>query len=208
MPELIEKHISKIRGEMRDRVSSAASAAIAQARAVDPFHGAVEPPPPDSIPPTPPAPEALKSIDLAAVEGIEGQAVAFGRKLVSALVGNLEEAYKFASEDRIRTLHGRYERAVESLRKQELAAEIKAKRLGEMLSKAEVFSEITQALSVLKLMREHMVERIRAELPDLSPEILDRIAVAVTSVRENEDNILRNISAYKTPNDLQLALAS
>lgn len=212
MPAWVDAHIEKVRGVVRDKVSAAASAAASAARAGSPESepGTSVPPelPKEAVPVGRQASAMVAPLDLETVGGVEGDSVAFFRKVFGAIKMQLEEAYKSGTEDRIRTLHKRLETAGESLRKHEVAAEARAKRLGDYLDRAEVFNEITAALNTLALMREHRISRVRAELADLDPEAVERVAAALAVVGRAEEAVLRNLSAMKTPDDLLHALAA
>lgn len=156
----------------------------------------------------PPPVNAVAPLDLANVGGTEGEAVIFCRKIVAAIQTQLQEAYLAGAESRIQSLHSRYERALESLRKQEKAAEAKAIKNGELLSKADVLNEVATALAALKTMRESMAKRVVAEVTSLAPEQAEAIRQAIEAVRAREDDILRNLSLYKTPADVLFALAA
>lgn len=207
MPEWIEKHLQKIRGSLRDKVQSAAEAARARAPAPSPdpvSEAKTEKAEKSDGKPTPNS----ASLDLASVGGVEGESVELFRKLFAAVKMQLEEAYASGVEDRIRTLHSRLEKVGESLRKHEVAAEARAKRLGDYLEKVEVISEVGQALHTLSLMMEHRETRVRAELADVPPEILDRLAVVLRKVGSSEQDVLRNLGSLKSPADVSFALAA
>lgn len=206
MPAWIEKHLQKIRSAMRDRVSAAAEAARGQAASppVSPSgeQAAVPPPPVASREPV------VAPLDLSSVGGVEGETVSFFRQIFAGVKQQLEEAYREGKEERIRTLHARLEKVGESLRKQEIAAEARARRNGDLLEKSEVLNEIAQLLATMKLMHEQTARRVCSGLPDVDPETLDRIRRVLARERERELNVLRNLSTYRSQADVLFALAA
>lgn len=206
MPAWIDKHLEKKRAALIEKVSAAAELA----RTARPFTP-VSPIP--SADPGPPATAAapgpvVAPIDLATVGGFEGELYDFQLKACAAIQRQLHEAYGAGDDLRIGKLQSRLDKAGEQLRKYQVAAEQKAVRLGAYLPKAEAFNEIMQALHTLSLLREHRVSRVRAELADVPPALLARLAAVIDQVGLREEDVLRNLSALKSPADVSLALAA
>lgn len=211
MPAWVDKHLEKVRHNMRDRVQASADAARAAAPppVADPPAASSDTAGDGVLPAPSPAPApGVKPLDLASVGGVEGESVELFRSLFAAAKFQLQEAYQSGNEERIAKLHTRVERVGESLRKHELSAEAKARRRGELLEKAEVINEVSHALNTLKAMHEQMAHRIDAEMPELDPETRARLRAAIERVRERELVPLRNLSAFRNPADVLLALAA
>jgi hypothetical protein len=212
MPAWIDKHLEKIRSNVREKVAAAAEAARAAAPAPSDLPPASSSEPASEAP-APGAGKAdlkpmLESIDLTKVGGVEGEMVAFQRTVCAAVKQQLEAAYAAGDDLRIGKLHHRLDKAGEQLRKYEDQAEKRATRRGELLDKAEVFNEIMEALNVFARLREHRQTRVRSELGDLPVDLLERIAVILEAVGKREEDALRNLSTLKTPADVSLSLAA
>ena len=205
MPAWIEKHLEKIRGDLRDNVQAAAEKAAPQARAPIPGPSASAA---AAQPPSASLPQQSASIDLATVGGVEGESVALFRQLFAAAKIELIDAYRGGSEDRKRTLHTRIEKIGESLRKHEAAAEMKAKRQGDLLEKAEVLNEVTQALNVMARIEEQRADLVAADVPELPPELARKVRDSFLRSGEKARAMLRNLSVLRTTSDVQLELAA
>jgi hypothetical protein len=205
MPAWVEKHVEKIRADFWSNVCAAAAAATASAPIAAVPVASVPPPPSGGHT----SGETLgPAIDLALVGGVEGESVTIFRQLFAAARQELEEAYRGGSEEKKRTLHGRIEKIGESLRKHEAAAEAKAKRRGELLSRPEVYTAIAEALSVLRLMRESRKKRLLARLTTLTPDVADQLAIALDEIGAREEAVLANLPIIKTEDDLLNRLAA
>lgn len=200
MPAWVEKHVEKVRAELWDKVNAAAAEAAPEP-APAPKTDAAPVPLPSSTP-------AGMVIDLATVGGVEGESVELFRRLFAAAKIEVEAAYKSGSETEKLKLHSRLEKLGESVRKHEAAAEAKAKRRGELLTKAEVFTALAECLNVLRMMREQREKRVRAQLSDLSPELLERVLSAVHQATVREDDVFANLPLLKSADDLLLKLAA
>ncbi|XHR27538.1 MAG: hypothetical protein ACFUZC_16530 [Chthoniobacteraceae bacterium] len=163
--------------------------------------------PPDADTPSAPAQNFI-AINLSDFDGVEADAVRVFTRSFAAITAQIDEAYRLRDDALISKLTTRQERTGESLRKAKVAAEAEAKRRGELLSRSEVYHEVSAALAALQVMRDHMATRIKAEMPDLTPEQLDHLGASIEAVRALEDDILRNVSAYKSVKDVQLQLVS
>lgn len=204
MPAWVEQHVEKIRSDLWDKVTAAASAAEPAPAAGQPSTPVVSPPP--TTPVT--AAAGGMSIDLSTVGGVEGESVALFRALFAAARLELEEAYKSGTEGKKLTLHSRLEKIGESLRKHEAAAEAKAKRRGELLSRPEVFTAITEALNTLRLMREHSTKRVLSRLSTLDPSVVAQIAAALDENGRREEQVLASLPVLKSHDDLLELLAA
>lgn len=204
-----EKNIGKLRSKVRDKVAAAAAAARKPAPAPTPEPSTATG---ESQPPEQPAPAAqslrVEGLDLSKVGGVEGESVEFFRDLFAATKFKLTKAYADGDDEQIRTLHTRLEKVGESLRKHEIAAELRAKRNGDLLSKAEVFNDVAAALNTLAQLREHRKKRVRAELSDLDEATLARLDTAIERVGIAEENVLRNLGQLKIPDDVFRLLAA
>ena len=205
----IDRNIERIRGDLRERVTSVAAKLQVSPEKLQPSAenpGEIAPPAVD--PPTTAPSPVVTPFDLSSVGGVEGESVAFYRQLFAATKQLLAEAYTDGVETRIATLHKRLDTVGEALRKHEISAEAKAKKRGELLDRGEVIHEVSQALNALKLLHENMVMRILAALPGLDPELANRLRGAVETELAREDDVLRNIGTYKSLDDLQLSLVA
>ena len=201
MPAWIEKHLEKIRSDLRDRVHSAAE------RCATPAPAALAPSPTAPAPVSAPAPSAA-ALDLASVGGVEGESVQIFRDLFAAAKLQIQEAYKLGNEDKISKLHTRLEKVGESLRKHEAAAEIKAKRQGDLLEKAEVFNEVMQALNVMSRIEEQRADLVAADVPEMPPELAKKVRESLLRSGEKARALLRNLAVLRSPADVLLELAA
>ncbi len=235
MPAWVESNLDKVRSELRDRVNAAAAtalAALAAAGASAPVSATASQDPvvseskkeiaknnDDGQRATAPAGEGEKGkasapgvllapLDLATVGGVEGESVEFFRTIFAAVKLQLEAAYLKGEDSEIRKLHARLKDVAETLRKNEKDAEQRAIRLEAYLDKAEVFNEVTEALNTLSQMRELRGKRLRSELADLPPDLLERIGRELDDIGRREEDVLRNLSAMKTADDVSLKLAA
>lgn len=211
MPIWWERNMEKPK-RAPDKVLAAAESARVAREVTQSQDSATNPPDiatkPDETAPPPAKSQAVDPLDLASVEGLEGQAVVFFRKQFAGTQQQLSEAYLAGNEVRIKTLDARLESVGESLRKHEIAAEAKAKRSGQLLDRAEVFREVTTAINALKLMRKSMADRILAEMTDLTPDQSDRLRAVIENIRGREEDVLRNLPSYKTLDDVLLQLVA
>lgn len=175
----VERNVGKIHARIRANIEAAA----AKARPV-----AEQPARPHSAPAadTP----SVASIDLATVGGVDGDSVQLFRQLFAATKIQLTKAYADGDEDTIRTLTARLDKIGESLRKHEKAAEEKAKRNREWLPRAEVITDLTEAVTLIRGLLSKLPARITDELPDLSPDTLTRIAAVTERLVTQTRNVL------------------
>lgn len=203
MPAWVETHVEKVRAGMWGKVCAAA--ADVGAEPVD------APGKPDPAPPVAQATAVVSpgmSIDLATVGGVEGESVELFRRLFAAAKQEIEAAYKMGSEEKKRSLHAQLDKLGESLRKHEAAAEAKAKRRGELLSKSEVFTAVAEALNILRLMREHRRKRILSRLPTLDPHVAEQLATALDEVAAREEDVFNHLPLLRNADDLLDKLAA
>lgn len=210
MPAWIERNLDRISGTLRERVTAAAQRA-APSSTPDPTP-APEAPAPASSPAShtsaPSTSPQVEPLDLATVGGVEGESVEFFRTIFAAVKLQLTKAYEAGIDHDIRKLHTRLKEVGEALRKHEKDAEQRAIRLGAYLDKAEAFNEITQALNILSQLRELRKTRVRNELADLPPDILEKIDRALDLAGSSEEDVLRHLSFMKSPADVSLRLAA
>lgn len=212
MPAWIDKHLEKIRADLRERVSLAAAAAAAkapppasQSPPADPT--AAAPPASGSATAAPPGPD-FEPIDLTKVGGVEGQQVEFFRTLFATTKAQLEKAYLEGPEVKIPALQKRLESLGESLIKHEKAAEAKARRGGDMITKAQYAADWAQAIDLFKQMREHRVKAVLAALSEMSQEQKAKVAEALQSIALREEMVFTRLGTFKSTDDLLLELAA
>ena len=208
MPRWVEKNLDKVRSKVRDAVASAAAAARKPAPAPTPEPTAA---PGESQPAEPPPPAAqsprLEGLDLSKVGGVEGESVEFFRDLFAATKIKLTKAYADGDDENIRTLHTRLEKVGESLRKHEAAAELRARRNGDILSKSEIIMQFTNSVRLLRRMRRQRKKVQRAALSDLPPEILDRIDAVTDRIGLSEESVFTNVKTILVLDDVDFQLA-
>ena len=220
MPAWVDLHLIKIRGDLRDRVLAAATAACSKnPDSSEPSNTATVEPcskteQSTAAPRTTPELPKVQSFDLASVGGVEGELVDFFRQVVAATKIQLQDAYKDGTEARIAALLKRIESTGESLRKQEAAAEVKAKRRGDLMSKAEVYETWMELIKMFSILREQRRRRMRAELSarpeliNLPPETIEAILNSVDVVTTEEEKIFQNMGSIKSADDILFQLAA
>lgn len=142
----------------------------------------------ESGPEKPPSPPA-EAIDLSEYHLEEGEAVRQAKALVAVVYRQLERAYQYGSD--VDALQKKHEKALESLRKAEASEREAAKQRGLLIRRDVVERDAATACQRLKTMRKNMVRRVRELLPELSEEILGKVAAAIERVREQEDGLFR-----------------
>lgn len=205
-----EKNIGKLRSKVRDAVAKAAAAAAAKKPTPvvtqETSAATGESQTPEQQAPAAQSPR-LEGIDLSQVGGVEGESVGIFQRQFNATAISLEEAYMSGDDDRINVLTRRLEKVGESLRKHQIAAEARARRNGDILSKTEVITGITQAVALLKRMRKQRKKMLRSAMSDLPPDVLDRLDTAVDRISESEESVFASINTLPTLDDA-LRLAS
>lgn len=136
----------------------------------------------------------------------EGEAVGQQRRLVKALFSKLEKAYETGVG--IDLHQRRYDRAAESLRKLETTEMRASERLGRLLPRELVRSEIGMAVELQRSMRESMVRRVLELCPRLQGELREHVVSAIVKVREAEELLFRNLRCIKGVEDVQNRLAA
>lgn len=199
-----ENNIGKLRSKVRDAVAKAAAAARAKSDVPAP----TQVPPTatgESQPPEQPAPQAqsprLEGIDLSQVGGVEGESVGIFQRQFNATALGLEKAYKDGDDDQITMLTRRLERVGESLRKHQTAAEARAKRNGDILSKTEVITGITKAVALLKRMRKQRKKMLRSAMSELPPDVLEKLDAAIDHISESEESVFATINTLPNIDD-------
>ncbi len=208
MPRWVEKNLDKVRSKVRDAVASAAAAAKKPAPAPTPEpctatggSQPAEPPPPAAQSPR------IEGIDLSQVGGVEGESVGIFQRQFNATALSLEEAYKGdkatgnVDDDRINVLTRRLEKVGESLRKHQIAAEARARRNGDILSKTEVITGITQAVALLKRMRKQRKKMLRSAMSELPPDVLEKLDAAIDHISESEESVFATIRTLPSIDD-------
>lgn len=195
-----ENNIGKLRSKVRDAVAKAAAAVRAKSDVSAPTQPATG----ESQPEPPPQAQSprLEGIDLSQVGGVEGESVGIFQRQFNATAISLEEAYKAGDDDRINLLTRRLEKVGESLRKHQIAAEARARRNGDILSKTEVITGITQVVSLLKRMRKQRKKMLRSAMSDLLPDVLDRLDGAIDRISESEESVFATIKTLPTIDDV------
>jgi hypothetical protein len=204
MPGWVEKNIDKVRSKVRDAVAKAAASARAKSDVSAPTP-APQTATGESQPPEQPAPAAqsprLEGIDLSQVGGVEGESVGIFQRQFNATAIDLEKAYLSGDDDRINVLTRRLEKVGESLRKHQIAAEARARKKGDILSKTEVITGITQAVALLKRMRRQRKKMLRSAMSELPPDVLERLDAAIDRISESEESVFATINTLPTIDD-------
>lgn len=142
----------------------------------------------------------------------EGEAVKQARQVVGAYFVQLKRAADLGELDDVQLWQQRWEKAVESLRKQEKDDREWRKQLGLLMPRAVVETDVATALTILKSMREQMAKSLVAELrqrwQELAPALAADIGTTVERIREREDDVFRELPALKALPDVSLRLAA
>lgn len=169
-----------------------------------------------------PSAEKLQSVGAVAATGIgfdlegsavaEGEAVKQARQVVGAYFAQLKQAADLGKLDDVQLWQQRWEKAVESLRKQEKDDREWRKQLGLLMPRAEVETDVAAALTILKSMREQMTKSLLSELrarhPELPAGLVIDIEVTVEKIRGREDDVFRELPALKALPDVSERLAA
>jgi hypothetical protein len=130
----------------------------------------------------------------AGVEGLdfEGNVKALRRTL--AINGRLLEEASQTNDEQLYNLRQRmYQSAFNDLRRGERSLVELQKLRGQLIDRDQVESEATKVVETLRLMRESMPQRVLSHLSGVSSELADWLTKAITSEREAEDKIFRNL---------------
>jgi hypothetical protein len=134
------------------------------------------------------------------------------RVFLAAANRKLQTAYLDGNEAGVHRAHRLFESAMETFRKAQISSRAESKTKGDLVSKAELFPEISHALEVLRAMRETMARRIMRRVCGRSLQIpagLEaELSLAIEAERGSEDAILRRLATFETMNDVVFALES
>jgi hypothetical protein len=147
-----------------------------------------------------------ESLDVSSLDVDNLDSLRQARRYLLAIDRKLSAAYTAGDEVAIKRWQKPFNEASDSVRKLEAAARDDAKARGEVLPRAQVFTEISTLLETLRQMRSTMGRRIKARLSDLPPDSLERIGAVVDQERESEDSVLRRASIFQSMEEVHFQL--
>lgn len=150
--------------------------------------------------------EKSEPVDVSKIDIDNLDSLRQARRYLAAVDQKLSAAYAAGDEAQIRRWQKPFNEALDSARKAEAAQREAAKAAGDVIPKAELFSDLSQLLEVLRQMRSTMRRRICARLADLGPELLERIGVAIDLERESEDGVLRQLKQFRSIEEVHFQL--
>ena len=205
VPEKILAAASAAAAAMPPKIETSAGQSTEEKAAND---GSATVPPPQAPPATP--------VDISGDGVSEGEAVQQARQIVKAAFDQLRAAGAAGDLNGMSLWQVRWEKSVETLRRQERDERAWQEQRGLLLPRAQLLAELAQMCEALRLMREGMPAKIIAELSKraegrqrrvlklLEPAILE----AVKRVRDRETDLLRTIESLNSQEVAAFALAA
>ena len=160
--------------------------------------------PPSSSPENSPAdPRDAVSVNLTDLHGYGLEAaVVILRRSVEARANALSEAYKSTDDSAQQRAQGKFDAAVEELRKAEKALHDLQKARGDLAPRSEFTTDLVSLASALRGMRRRMPDNIigalRKSAAAFSEEQLVAVRAAVDLERAAEENLFRNARHWRT----------
>ena len=184
---------------------------IARAAELHPAPVVAPDPPTAPAPDSPPAPAVAPtaaSLDLSSMTVGEGDGVRWARQTAGAVYAKLHAAYLAGRDDEIRSWQPRWDKASQNLRQAEEADRVRQEKMRLLVSREAVSADVSEAIEMLKLMRDNMERRIEEKLPHLDPDLRARILFAIRQVREKEDLVFAQLPSLKPRTDVRALLAA
>jgi hypothetical protein len=150
-------------------------------------------------------PGTAQPLDIDALANPDG--IGQARTYLAAASHKLKESYRLGLEDQVRLWSRLWASALDSLRKAEASGRLAKKQSGQLVSIAEVASEVAHFAETLRVMRLSMARRILGRLGSSLPEELGkRLGAAIEQERASEDAILRRLQDFRSLGDVTVEL--
>lgn len=156
---------------------------------------------------TEPPSSTLAPLDVTSLTLQKGASVEMAERYVVATHTQLLHGYSTGNDAIIRVWQPRFYEALDALRKAEASERQAAKIRGDLLPKAQFFSDFAALLEMLRMMKEDAGKRIRKLLGELPEGLGEKIQSTVDHEMEKQIDILRQMPGFKTVDDFKLALA-
>lgn len=118
------------------------------------------------------------------------------QRYLAAIDQKLARAYALGNDDEIRRWQAPFDKALEAVRKAQNADREERKLAGDLIPRAELFSELNQLLTMQRNMRATMDRRIVARLA-LPEEYHESLRAAIRAERDQEDSVFRQLRHFQ-----------
>jgi hypothetical protein len=147
-----------------------------------------------------------RSIDVKSFDLEEDDVTKQARGFLAAAAHNLTQAYTGGQDADIERGSRRWDKAMDSFKKAEATARAAAKQRGDLISRPELFSEMSTLLETVRNVQNTMSRRIRARLGELPPELDARLDAVIEAERRSELSILRRLKFFRSTDEVVLEL--
>jgi hypothetical protein len=145
-------------------------------------------------------------VDLDALAGSAGLEVKQAQVLVEAAYNKLKFYYGQGEVEQIQVWQATWGKANEALRKALLADKDIQSARGDSIPRDQARQEWVKVLETLRVMRRSVWNRVKAQLPDIPPDLELKIRTAVAAEMEKEEKVLRTLNELKEPADADARL--
>lgn len=151
------------------------------------------------------APESSleNAFDLGKGDMRDGEAVQQARQIAGATFSQIRKAAALGDLNAVQLWRRDWERAVETLRKQQAAERDWNVQMRLWLPRVDVEADVAELLTMFRSMREQMEQHVkadlRAEFPALDEAVVEFVGVTILTVRVREDDIFRDLPCLRLP---------